>query len=122
MPDNKPVAERRSHPRIAKPLSLKLGLGTADCVTQTKNISVSGALCEVDRSIDLFTKLKITLLVPLKYNIHANNKVSKISCEGVVVRKEAIPNTNKFDIAIFFNRISKVAADKIHQYVNSHIG
>jgi hypothetical protein len=122
MQENKLVAERRSHPRIAKSLSLKLGSGTADCVTQTKNISVSGALCEVDRSIDLFTKLKITLLVPLKGNIHAENKVSKISCEGVVVRKEAIPHTNKFNIAIFFNRISKVAADKIYQYVSSHTG
>jgi len=122
MQDNKTVAERRSHPRIVKSLPLKLGFGGADFVTQTKNISGSGALCEIDCNIDLFTKLKITLLVPLKENIHANNKVSKISCEGVVVRKDVIPHTNKFNIAIFFNRISKAAVDKIYQYVSSCAG
>ncbi len=123
MHEKKAFLERRRFPRIAKSLPLKLSTENFDAVTQTTNISANGALCESDKFLELFTKLKIILLIPLKENIKekTTEKVVKVSCEGVVVRAEQIPGTSKYNIAIFFNRISKVAIQKISQYINYYL-
>jgi c-di-GMP-binding flagellar brake protein YcgR len=122
MRDNKTLVERRKHPRVNKALSLKLSSLNADLVTETKNISASGVLCEVEHPLELFTKVKITLLLPIRDSVAVKTKVVRVACEGVVVRKDFIPEIQKFNIAIFFNRISKVASEKLARYISCHTG
>ena len=61
------------------------------------------------------TKLKIHLLLPLKRNKRVVTK--KISCSGVIVRTEAVPNSEYFNVAIYFNEIQNRDAEVIAEYV-----
>lgn len=109
--------ERRRHPRIAKNVPLKICQEDGDIVTETANLSRSGAYCRVDKYIQPMTKMQTHLLLPLKRNGKTVNK--KISCQGVVVRTEPIPGTPMFHIAIFFNDITQKDADIIADYIGS---
>ncbi|MCM8799903.1 MAG: PilZ domain-containing protein [Candidatus Omnitrophica bacterium] len=115
--NNLEFRERRRYPRIEKKLPLKISSDEYDIITQTKNISCIGAYCSVNRSIPVLTKLSIILLLPSASKRHPN---IKIKCKGVVVRTERDPSGN-FNIAIFFNEISKNQKDKISKYVNQHL-
>ena len=110
-------AEKRKHPRIAKNLPLKIEGGEFDIVTETKNISCTGAYCQVDRYVAPFTKVKATMLVSSSDASHKN-----ISCKGVVVRVEKNDNTlePQYNIAIYFNEISKANMSKISRFVKEH--
>ena len=111
--------ERRKHPRVANNIPMKICQEGGDLVTETWNISRSGAYCRVNRYLEPMTKLKILLLLPVK----KNNKLStkKISCEGVVVRTEKVPDKDYFNIAVFFNDILKKDSEIIAEYVNSNL-
>lgn len=63
------------------------------------------------------TKLKIHLLLPFK----RNNKVvtKKLTCQGVVVRSEAVPGADDFNVAIYFNDLSPRDSKTISDYINS---
>jgi hypothetical protein len=110
-------AEKRRHPRIAKNLPLKIEGGEFDIVTETKNISCSGAYCQVDRYVAPFTKVKATMLLSSSVTNPSN-----ISCKGVVVRVEKNENTlePQYNIAIYFNEISKANISKISRFVKEH--
>ena len=58
--------ERRKFPRIQFNLPIKISEDECDLVTETKNISGNGAYCTVNGNIELMTKLKVILLVPVK--------------------------------------------------------
>ncbi len=110
--------ERRKYPRLNKNLPLKISSDNFDIVTETKNLSSVGAYCEVNRYLEPLTKLKIILLLPFKRKDRVITK--KISCQGVVVRSEAIPLKNdQYNVAIFFNDIQKGDISKISSYVSS---
>jgi hypothetical protein len=113
--------ERRRFPRASKNLAIKLEDREVDFVTETKNISCIGAYCQVDTYLPILTKLKITILLP-------KNKGTKtpkhIVCEGSVVRIEKHADTleaNRYNIAIYFNQISKPDMKLIDQYVKTHL-
>ena len=110
-------AERRKDPRLTKNIPLKICQEDGDIVTETWNISRSGAYCRVTRYIEPMTKLKVHLLLPVKKNDKQATK--KISCQGVVVRTEAVPGKDYFNVAIFFNEMPKKDADVIAEYVSS---
>jgi hypothetical protein len=114
--------EKRRHPRVAKTLPLKIADAKATFITETKNISRSGAYCQVRKIIPPLTKLGITLFVP---NVESKNSQSqKIKCEGVVVRSEPVVqdgNIKYYNIAIFFNRIREADAQVIERYVNWYL-
>ena len=61
------------------------------------------------------TKLKIHLLLPMKKNNRTVTK--KISCQGIVVRTEAVPGQNYFKTAIYFSHIQHKDADYISDYI-----
>jgi len=113
--------DRRRSPRVKGALSVKISNEALEVVTQTINISASGILCQIQENIPEFTKLKIILLLSSRQPNSGTSKISKVTCEGIVVRNELIPHSKKHNIAIFFNRISKLATEKISQYVKSQL-
>ncbi len=80
--------ERREHPRLTSNIPVKLFCGDRDTVTETKNVSRTGAYCQVNKYIEPMTKLKVCLLLPFKRNGKVITK--KVLCAGVVVRAESV--------------------------------
>jgi hypothetical protein len=112
----KSMMERRKDQRIDNNIPVKICQVDGDIVTETKNISRSGAYCCVTQNIVPMTRLKIHLLLT-----HGNGGTSKthtISCEGVVVRSELAADEKHYNIAIFFSDITNRDATIITDYVN----
>jgi hypothetical protein len=111
------IQDRRSHPRLKHNIPLKLFQEDGDIVTETADISRAGIYCEVHRALDLMTKVKIRLLLPIR---RVGKKATKqISCEGVIVRTEPAAKLGFYHAAIFFNDITQKDADAIADYVNT---
>ncbi|MBL7196893.1 MAG: PilZ domain-containing protein [Candidatus Omnitrophica bacterium] len=116
MTEDKHKIEKRRYPRIVKNLPIKIKHEDFDIVTETKNVSCIGAYCQVDRYVPPFTKVKATILLsPVKDNSKC------INCKGVVVRVEKNENAlePQYNIAIYFNEISKVNMLKINRFVKN---
>jgi len=112
--------ERRQHPRLENNIPIKIYHEDGDIVTETANISRAGIYCKIDKYIDLMTKLKINLLLPLRKS--GKTVTKKINCEGAVVRIEPVAGeAENYNVAIFFQSISKRDADHIADYVNSFL-
>ena len=107
--------EKRRHPRIENNVPFKIYAPDIDLVTETKNISCAGAYCKISKFLEPMTKLKITLLLPVRKGGKVSTK--KLSCGGVVVRTENIPNSEDFFTAIFFNDILPRDAQVLAGYV-----
>ena len=107
--------ERRRSPRLEHTVPLKLSSGDIDIVTETSNLSSSGVYCRVNAYIEPMTKLKIHLLLPVKKNSRTSTK--RISCQGVVVRAESVPDHNYFNAAIFFNDIQPKDIQAISDFI-----
>ena len=114
---NSHTAERRRQPRLERTIPLKISSGDIDIVTETKNLSSSGALCFVNKHIAPMTKLKLHFLLPVKRNNKVVNK--RVSCEGIIVRSEMVANQNSFQTAIFFSDIAPRDAQIIREFVES---
>jgi hypothetical protein len=111
--------EKRRYPRIENNIPLKLSTADVDVVTETKNISCSGAYCRVNKFLEPMTKMDITLLIPFKKAGKATTK--KVICGGVVVRTENIPEGDGFNTAIFFNDIHPRDSRFLADYVQNMI-
>ena len=112
-------AERRKFARAPRSLAIKLEDREADFVTETKNISCIGAYCQIDNYLPILTKLKITLLVPKSKSLKT---ARHITCEGTIVRVERSGDPleqNKYNVAIYFNQISKADMKLIDSYVKN---
>ena len=108
-------AERRRHPRLEQTIPIKISSDDVDIVTETKNLSCSGAFCLINKFLAPMTKLKLHLLLHFKRN---NRSVTKrISCEGVVVRSESAVDQDAFQTAIFFSDIASRDSKIIHEFV-----
>ncbi|MBP6342374.1 MAG: PilZ domain-containing protein [Candidatus Omnitrophica bacterium] len=107
--------ERRRSPRLEHTVPLKLSSGDIEIVTETSNLSSSGVYCRVNAYIEPMTKLKIHLLLPIKKNSRTSTK--RISCQGVVVRAESVPDHNYFNAAIFFNDIQPKDIQTISDFI-----
>lgn len=94
--------ERRKYPRIKKDLPLKLSHQEFDIITQTENLSCTGAYCKVNRLIPLMTKLKITILLPLERTKKSHSENTKVVCRGVVVRAEKKMRKSLFSIILLY--------------------
>ncbi|MDP8211866.1 MAG: PilZ domain-containing protein [Candidatus Zapsychrus exili] len=109
--------ERRRDPRLDDNIPIKLSQEDGDVVTETGNISRSGAYCRVNKYIEPMTKLKVSLIVPIRKS--GKEVTKKISCNGVVVRTESRAEKDSYNIAIFFNDISQRDSENISDYVSS---
>lgn len=118
---NQSSSERRRHTRLDKNVAIKLKDKDVDFVTETKNISCLGAYCQVDAYLPVLTKIRITLLLP---KTKASKIARHITCEGTIVRVERIGDPieqNKYNVAIYFNQISKGDMKFIDSYVKNHL-
>lgn len=105
--------ERRLDPRLINSIPLKIKSAAGDgFVTETVNISRSGAYCQVNSFIEPMTKLKLNFLIPSR-----RGAGKKISCCGVVVRTEPTREDNHYNVAIFFSDISVRDAALIAEYI-----
>lgn len=111
------IAERRRHLRVNKGLPVKIKGLNFDSVSETINISRSGAYCHVDKYIPPMTKLGILLLVSMQDK--KKTAMKKIQCQGVVVRTEECQDGG-YNIAVFFSEISEPDAQKIAKYVGNN--
>ena len=109
--------EKRRHLRVEQNIPLKISSELGDILTETKNLSCSGAYFCVEQRLEPMTKLKVHLLLPLR----KSNKVTtkKITCQGVVVRAKAVSNEKYYDTAIFFSDIAPKDARTISEFVES---
>lgn len=108
--------ERRQHPRVGNNIPVKICSPEADLVTETKNISCSGTYCRVSKYLEPMTKIKITLLLPVKKESKMLTK--KVSCTGVIVRMENIPDSEEFFAAVFFSDIHPKDSRILAEFVN----
>ena len=113
------IDERREDPRLENNIPVKICQDGGDIVTETQNVSRSGAYCCVNQYIEPMTKLKIHLL--LSFSKNEKSVTKKISCEGVVVRSEPAPDNGKYHIAVFFSDITKRDAECITDYVDMYL-
>lgn len=113
-------SERRQHPRLFKNIPLKIKDADGDIVSETGNISASGAYCRVSKYMEPMTKLQIHFLIPVKKQEKSDSR--QINCEGVVVRVEPITGEDEsYNVAVFFNDISKRDSEFLKDYVNSSL-
>lgn len=117
--DRKHMRERRSSRR--KNADFKVALTEPSCriLTNIKNISSSGIYCQIDNHISVMKK------VALDMELSANSNAPKtISCEGVVVRCDRIPDTSpaRYDTAIYFTDIPNNVRSDIEDYIKSSNG
>ena len=115
------MVERRQYPRVQKSLPLKLSDAEFDVLTETKNISGNGVYCAIDKSLPVMTKLAIVLLVPVKKN--RQKGIRKITCQGVVVRKEYVKDDGKhsYHVGIYFNDIKEKDRKVLLSYIKNHL-
>jgi len=116
---SKPASERRRDPRLDNNVPVKICQDGGDIVTETRNISRSGAYCQVNRYIEPMTKMKVYLLLSTRKNGEMTSK--KVSCEGIIVRAEPALKKDQYNVAIFFNDISQRSAETLSDYVSSHL-
>lgn len=116
----KKAAERRRYPRIKREIPLKIKYDNYDTVGQTRDISCIGTYCTVNKHIPLFSKISIILLLPL--NNPGKNDYCSVRCKGAVVRVERNPqDDNEYNVAIYFNEISRSGRAKLAQYVHRQL-
>jgi|TARA_B100000315_G_scaffold242011_1_gene263669 hypothetical protein len=113
------MKERRDSPRVSKQLSIKISSGDFDILTETKNISASGAYFPVSKPLSLMTKLEVVLLIPLKKN--KSKVIRKVNCSGIVVRVEPIKDNGKYPyrVAMYFSSLKEPDKRVLRSYVNS---
>lgn len=107
--------EQRRHPRLEGNIPLKISSDYGEILTETKNLSCSGAFCRVSKRLEPMTKLKVHLLLPLQKKDEIVTK--KITCEGVIVRVQDAGEY--YDTAIFFSDIAPKDSRTIHEFVES---
>jgi len=112
------MKEKRKCPRVEKILPIKLSISDFDILTETKNISGSGAYFPVNRPLELMSKLSVVLLVPIKKN--RNKAIEKICCTGIVVRCEIAEENAKhhYRAAMYFNDLKEHDKKLLRIFVN----
>jgi len=116
---SRPIDERRKHHRLDNNIPVKIFRDDGDLVTETQNISRSGAYCRVNHYIAPMTKLKVCMLFSVPKN--KRHVTRKISCEGIVVRSEPSGDSECYHVAIFFSDIAPKDAECITDYVNAYM-
>ena len=112
--------EKRRHLRLEYNIPVKISSDAGDILTETKNLSCSGAFCRMTQRLEPMTRLKVYLLLPLRKSDKVRPK--KIICQGVVVRTQAAAVEDYYDTAIFFNDIAPQDSRTINEFVERMLG
>ena len=111
-------SERRGTPRASKRVIVSLADASAELVTETTNLSASGAYCTVNRFIAPMTKLT------MRFDLSDGAHPVTIHCTGVVVRTEPsvpTPHHARYSIAVFFSDLAERDRATITQFVREHV-
>jgi hypothetical protein len=114
------LQEKRRHLRVEYNIPVKISGDHGDILTETKNISSSGAFCRMTQRLEPMTKLNVYLLLPLRKSDKVTTK--SITCEGVVVRTQAAAGEEYYDTAILFSNIAPKDSRTINDFVESMMG
>jgi len=109
--------ERREHPRSQRGFAPPQGTVSGKLIRHVDNISCSGVLCRVDKSLPLMEKLLVTIELPDR---RSEESRFSLECEGVVVRSEPVEceqDGEEYQIAIFFTRLGEETRQRIADYV-----
>ena len=109
--------EKRRHLRVEYNIPVKISGEYGDILTETKNLSCSGAFCRITQRLEPMTRLKVHLLLPLRKS--DKRTARKITCQGVVVRTQAAGGLDYYDTAIFFSDIAPKDSRTINEFVES---
>lgn len=91
-------------------------------VTETINITSSGAYCKTDKPLPLLAKVVLTLLMP-KYG-KKGKADRKIECKGTVVRTHPViidGRPQSYDVAIYFDELTASDRRFISEYIEHHL-
>jgi hypothetical protein len=115
------MEEKRRFPRLEKCLPIKLSDSEFDVLTETKNISASGAWCQVDKPLKLMTKLEMVILIPFKKN--QSKSIKKINCSGIVVRSSPADSDSKYPyyVGIYFSGLDERDRKTLRSYIDSFL-
>ncbi|MDE1920975.1 MAG: PilZ domain-containing protein [Candidatus Omnitrophica bacterium] len=111
--------EKRRHPRLESKIPIKISDGHGDILTETRNLSCSGAFCRVDQRLEVMSRLKIHLLLPFRKNDKVVTR--KVTCQGVIVRVQASHDGDYYDTAIFFSDIAPKDSRAIGEFIESMV-
>lgn len=111
----KPILDRRRSIRIEDNLPFTIGHEESRIVVRTMNVSSHGALCRVNRDIPVMTQLEIGLSVP------AAKASRSIRLQGVVVRKEKVPHTGDYLVAIYFSQVKPKDQKILDDYIRRRL-
>jgi len=109
--------ERRQHPRSQRGFDQLQAVIPGNAIRHVDNISCSGVLCRMEKSLPLMEKLLVTLELP---DHGSDNTQFSLECEGVVVRSEPVDceqDGSEYQVAIFFTSLS----DEARQHIASHV-
>jgi len=112
------MKENRQCPRVEKILPIKLSVSDFDILTETTNISASGTYFPIGKPLELMTKLRVVLLIPITKN--KTKVIKKINCTGVIVRCEIAGKSKKhpYQAALYFSDLSDRDRKILHIFVN----
>ena len=82
-------------------------------VDYIENISCSGALCRAIKDVPMMTKVALVFELP-------GDRPRRISCEGVVVRREE--QGDKLKVGVVFTNVSTDNRDAIARFVSGDLG
>ena len=111
--------DKRRHLRVEYNIPVKISGEHGDILTETKNLSCSGAYCRVNQRLEPMTRLKVHLLLPMRKADKVTTK--SITCQAVVVRSQAVAEEEYYDTAIFFSDIAPKDSRTISEFVESVI-
>ncbi len=114
------TAERRQHPRVQATFALQMGDGPHDggIVSESINISSGGLSFRSVRAMEEFTRLGLTLVLPVK------PAPLPVEVRAVVVRCEPSRDPAKrtfFDVAVCFTEISEADRATLNSFIASHL-
>lgn len=118
------LQERRDARRVDVRVPVHLGRADGSAESQeavTYNISRNGAYCTVRGPVDLFTKLRVTLLLPDPAASRRRGRSSPIECTGIVVRREPVDRRRKRSgehLAIFFEEMEEEDRLRIDRFLS----
>ena len=113
----KPILERRRSVRLHEALPFKIGHAEFETTAQTINISLTGALCIVDKNIPVMTQLAVALTLT-----ESGAKRGKtLHMKGVVVRREKDPAQERYFIAIYFSDIKSQDQDTLRRFIEGRL-
>jgi len=116
------VKDRRKHKRAS--LEIPLDMHSADAkhksfTAKTINLSAGGFYCKVPFFIPLLTKLRISMVVPMR-QARGKEQDHVVSCGGMVVRtvpEKPKPAIKGYEIGCFFTDIDDYDRLIIEQYL-----